>query len=80
MRGISNLTKLPTVLMVSAYGQDEVKAEAEAAGISAFLVKPIEPTTLLETITALIAADKSDAPVRATHVDSIPMVAPELRG
>jgi signal transduction histidine kinase/DNA-binding response OmpR family regulator/HPt (histidine-containing phosphotransfer) domain-containing protein len=80
MRGISHLAKLPAVLMVSAYGQDEVKAEAEAAGISAFLVKPVEPTTLLETITALIAADKSHVPARAAHVDSIPMVAPHLRG
>jgi two-component system sensor histidine kinase/response regulator len=80
MRASSQLKKLPAVLMVSAYGQDEVKAEAEAAGISAFLVKPIDPATLLETITTLIAADRPGQPARAAVIGTVPRVAPHLRG
>jgi two-component system sensor histidine kinase/response regulator len=80
MRGASHLVKQPAVLMVSAYGRDEEKAEAEAAGISAFLVKPINPGTLLETITALFGSDRSRTSAGASPMDAIPMVASNLRG
>jgi len=80
MRGDAGLTKQPAVVMVSAYGRDEEKVEAEAAGISAFLVKPIEPTTLLETISALFGAGRSGTSAPASAIDAIPMVASHLRG
>jgi two-component system, sensor histidine kinase and response regulator len=80
MRGNAHLTKLPPVLMVSAYGLEEEKAEAEAAGIAAFLVKPIDPATMLATITALVGTDGSRVPVHAVPVDQVPMVASHLRG
>jgi two-component system sensor histidine kinase/response regulator len=80
MREIRPLAKLPTVLMVSVYGLADVTAEAGAAGISAFLVKPIDPTTLLETITALIGTDRTRLSAQPTSKDDIPMVAPHLRG
>jgi two-component system sensor histidine kinase/response regulator len=80
MQGNARLTKLPPVIMVSAYGRDEEKAEAEAAGIAAFLVKPIDPATLLATITALAATDRSGMTVHALAVSEIPMVASHLQG
>jgi signal transduction histidine kinase/DNA-binding response OmpR family regulator/HPt (histidine-containing phosphotransfer) domain-containing protein len=52
----------PTVMMVSAYGREEAIAEAEAAGASAFLVKPVEPSVLLDTIMNLFGADGAAAP------------------
>jgi two-component system sensor histidine kinase/response regulator len=78
MRRITGLTKQPTVLMVSAYGQDG-KVEATAAGVAAFLVKPIDPMTLLETITALFGGGSSPLAGHAP-LDTIPMVALHLRG
>jgi CheY-like chemotaxis protein/HPt (histidine-containing phosphotransfer) domain-containing protein len=77
---MSHLAKLPTVLMVSAYGQDEIRTRAAAAGISAFLVKPVEPAMLLETIRALMGTDKSCVPVHVPPSEEVPQVAPRLRG
>jgi len=40
----------PTLIMVTAYGREEVMRQAEEAGIKGFLVKPVSPSTLLDTI------------------------------
>jgi signal transduction histidine kinase/DNA-binding response OmpR family regulator/HPt (histidine-containing phosphotransfer) domain-containing protein len=51
----------PVTLIVTAYAVDEMAAEAGAAGVSAFLTKPIEPHVLLETITSLFAEARAVA-------------------
>jgi len=38
------------ILMVTAYGREEVMREAQDAGVSAFLVKPVGASTLFDTI------------------------------
>ena len=40
----------PTVIMVTAYGREEVKKEADNAGINNFLVKPVSYSLLYDTI------------------------------
>jgi signal transduction histidine kinase/DNA-binding response OmpR family regulator len=42
--------KPPIVIMVSAFGRADVFEAAKRAGIESFLVKPVEPALLLETI------------------------------
>jgi signal transduction histidine kinase/DNA-binding response OmpR family regulator/HPt (histidine-containing phosphotransfer) domain-containing protein len=78
MRSIAEPAQLPTVLMLSAYAEGEMKAKAEAAGIAAFLIKPIAQATLLETITAVFDAGQHGC--KPAPADAIPMVAPQLRG
>ena len=80
MREDARLAKSPPVVMVSAYGREEEKSEAEAAGVSAFLIKPIDPAMLLATVTALLGADGSRTPAYATPTEQVPMVAAHLRG
>ena len=70
-----DMFKLPTVMMVSAYGREEAMAQAGNIGVSAFLTKPIDPGTLMKTIIDLMG----DTPTSA-HIDGVPMVAPALRG
>ncbi len=43
---------VPTVIMVSAFGRDELRTAVEQAGLTleGFLTKPVSPSTLLETI------------------------------
>ena len=48
----------PTMMMVSAYGRDEMIQQAKAAGIEMVLVKPIMPTCLLDATTELLACRK----------------------
>ena len=45
-----NLKEMPHILMVSAYGREELIHQAEDVGISAYLVKPVNPSTLLDAI------------------------------
>lgn len=80
MRDSERLTSLPVVLMVTAYGNDEFRAEVERADIAAFLAKPVEPTTLLETITGLFAGEDSKPAEAVESSDTVPMVSPALRG
>jgi signal transduction histidine kinase/DNA-binding response OmpR family regulator len=48
--------KPPIVIMVSAFGRADVFEAAKRVGIEGFLVKPVEPALLLETIQSLFAA------------------------
>lgn len=40
----------PKVVMITAYGREEVIRLAEQAGVDGFLIKPVSPSTLLDTI------------------------------
>jgi two-component system sensor histidine kinase/response regulator len=44
----------PKVVMVTAYGREDVIKLAEQAGVSGFLVKPISPSTLLDTVLSIL--------------------------
>jgi two-component system sensor histidine kinase/response regulator len=55
------LQKAPRVVMVSAFGRDEVRAEAERAGIEAFLVKPVSQSSLVDVLVTLFAPERGAA-------------------
>jgi two-component system sensor histidine kinase/response regulator len=42
--------KAPTLVMVTAYGREEVMAQAQGAGFEGFLIKPVNQSVLLNTI------------------------------
>ena len=44
------LSKVPELLMVTAYGSEDVKLQAERAGIDGLLVKPVNPSLFYDTI------------------------------
>ena len=44
------ITHRPKVVMVTAYGREDVIQSAEQAGVDGFLIKPVSPSTLLDTI------------------------------
>jgi two-component system sensor histidine kinase/response regulator len=44
------LKHIPKIIMLTAYGREEVSSEAEAVGIDAFLVKPMNTSVLFDTI------------------------------
>ena len=45
----------PAIVMVTAFGREEVREEAEQLGIDAFLVKPVTRSTLVDTLVTLFA-------------------------
>jgi signal transduction histidine kinase/DNA-binding response OmpR family regulator len=55
MRADAGKEKPPIVIMVSAFGRTDLFDAAKRAGIEGFLVKPVDPSLLLETIQSLFA-------------------------
>jgi two-component system, sensor histidine kinase and response regulator len=79
LRDDPSIGRTPLVLMVSAYGREEAMEEAAAAGVSAFLVKPLDRDTLLETLKNLIAGQLPS--MAAPSVEApLPMLPPDQRG
>jgi len=49
-----DLPSLPHLVMVTAYGREEVLKQAEASGIESVLVKPVTSSTLFDTTLAVL--------------------------
>jgi CheY-like chemotaxis protein len=52
-------SRIPTIIMVTAYGREEVERTALAAGVKGFLLKPVNPSHLLDVV--LLACGKEAA-------------------
>ncbi len=50
IRNHPGLTKIPTIIMVTAYGREEIMREADQLGLEGFLIKPVSPSVLFDTI------------------------------
>lgn len=50
IHGDASIPHKPKIVMVTAYGREEVIRLAEQAGVDGFLIKPVSPSTLLDTI------------------------------
>ncbi len=44
------LSQIPAVVLATAYGREEVMQKAEAVGLEGFLLKPVSPSMLFDTI------------------------------
>ena len=72
------LQHMPTIIMVTAYGREEVMQQAEKIGLEGFLIKPMTPSTLLDTIMEVLGkkggflgAAKSDDVWKIKPIDGI---------
>jgi len=59
------LKKIPKIIMLTAYGREEVVREAEEKGLDAFLVKPMNPSVMLETIMEVFGEKTTAKPTLA---------------
>ncbi len=50
IKSAPELSTIPQILMVTAYGREETMRQAEDVGLAAFLVKPVNQSVLLDTI------------------------------
>ncbi|MFH1983371.1 MAG: response regulator [Pseudomonadota bacterium] len=57
-----NLKSVPAVLMVTAYGREEIIQQAEKVGLDAFLVKPVNQSVLFDTIMDTLGRPTVGAP------------------
>ena len=56
-RAIKALSSPPAIIMVTAFGRDDVRQEAEDAHLDGFLVKPVGMSALLDAIMQVFAPD-----------------------
>ena len=54
-----NLSNMPRIIMVTAFGRAEIQQQAEQAGAMAFLHKPINQSMLLDTIMEALSGSRS---------------------
>jgi signal transduction histidine kinase/response regulator RpfG family c-di-GMP phosphodiesterase len=55
IRANARLQAQPNIVLMTAFGHEEVQEEAERAGVSGFLFKPISQSTLFDTLASLFA-------------------------
>lgn len=74
------LKDIPTFIMVTAYGREEVVLEANDADFEGFLIKPVTPSTLFDTIMNALGSETPRLARSATrHSEEMEVIA-SLRG
>jgi two-component system, sensor histidine kinase and response regulator len=64
------LTKQPAIVLVTAFGREEVREEAERLGLDGFLVKPVTKSMLVDTLVDVFAtSDETGATTGAADED-----------
>jgi two-component system sensor histidine kinase/response regulator len=53
----SRLKTKPAIILVTAYGREEIMMQAEAAGLNGFLIKPVSPSVMFDTIMQALSKD-----------------------
>jgi two-component system sensor histidine kinase/response regulator len=54
IKDMPELADMPTIIMVTAYGLEDVMQQVEDVGLEGLLIKPVTPSTLLDTIMGVV--------------------------
>jgi two-component system sensor histidine kinase/response regulator len=72
IRADSSLKRVPAIVIVTAFGREEVHAEAEGAGVDGLLVKPVNRSMLVDMLVEIFAPEQraaARAAITATSYD-----------
>ena len=64
LRAQDELTQVPTVLMVNAFGREEILESAEQLGLAAVLIKPVTRSMMFNTLSRIFNENAADGPER----------------
>jgi two-component system, sensor histidine kinase and response regulator len=64
------LQNVPKVLMVTGFGREEIRLQAEGIGIDGFLQKPITPSVLVDTLMQIFGSGQDSLTV-STRTDDV---------
>jgi two-component system sensor histidine kinase/response regulator len=62
IKGDPQLGRMPAIIMVTAFGRDEVREEAGKASVDGFLVKPVTRSMLMDTLVTLFSPASPASP------------------
>ena len=69
------ISPTPHIILVTAYGREEVMSEADKSGIDGFLLKPVNPSLILDAIMNVFSIDRGvlgpGAQLKSRDVDAI---------
>jgi len=57
IRTDASLNSVPAIVIVTAFGREEVRGEAELAGVNGFLIKPVNQSTLINVLAEVFAPE-----------------------
>jgi CheY-like chemotaxis protein/HPt (histidine-containing phosphotransfer) domain-containing protein len=80
IKGHAALKHAPTIIMVTAHGREEVMKEAEEAGLDGFLIKPVSPSVLFNTIIAALGGGEGKTPEPATETVISEQITARIQG
>ena len=63
----SDLTAPPPVIMVTNYGREEVRAQAERVGVDGFLIKPVTASLLFDAVVRVFSTEVEGPTARLEH-------------
>jgi two-component system, sensor histidine kinase and response regulator len=72
IRADGSLKSMPAIIIITAFGREEVRGEAELAGVNGFLIKPVNQSTLINVLAEIFAPEHMMAAreaVKATAYD-----------
>jgi two-component system sensor histidine kinase/response regulator len=73
-----SLKQIPKIVMVTAFGREDIRAQADEIGIDGYLLKPVTPSTLYDTLVDLFGAARDEADV--AHASSSTTASPDATG
>jgi PAS domain S-box-containing protein len=50
IKNLPGLSRMPRIILVTAYGREEIMRQAEKMGLDGFLIKPVSPSVMFDTI------------------------------
>jgi CheY-like chemotaxis protein len=80
IRSLPGTAHPPRLVMVTAYGREEVMKQAEAAGFESVLIKPVSPSMLFDASIRTLSVDSEQRPTSAQAQPSASQDAARIRG
>jgi len=74
------LSKIPAIVMVTAYGREEVMQQAEGVGLEDFLLKPVSPSMLFDSIMQTFGESSPDISRAARRQEQQAEVLQDIQG
>ncbi|MFC1798530.1 response regulator [Thermodesulfobacteriota bacterium] len=80
IRQNKTLKKTPKIIMVTAFGHQEIMQQAEQSGLDGFLIKPVSPSTLFDTMMVAFGKETETTDRVAGREDEDAKLAAGIRG
>ena len=80
IRSHPGLDRAPVMILITAYGREGVTRKAEQAGLDGFLLKPVGPSVLFDTIMQAFGKEATAARRMAGELDQLATAMEKIRG